>query len=427
MKSLKLKLIVVLLFILTPFISNGQSNHNEKYYRHLKYNHVSPHVPVKGIYQINKVAASKTSHYVFKFNKSNQLIEIINNHYHTEKRHPLASIGAYKTVITYTNNLETRIFFDKNNKRIANDRNVFKEVYLFNKEGFKYELKFYDLEDTPMESNWNISTYKWSKRGKMIIEQRFNLENTFVNLSPYFEFGITGILYDENNSPKGHYNLNYRFEVQENSSGIASYQDTYDENGNHIKYSYHNVKNQFVKNQWGFAYRIKEYDHNGNNLSLLSYDENGVLINNREIYSNVTEKTPSIATQKDSLEIGRKSLGYLIALQELNPKLMETVIHKELAKETIGFNPRNRRDTIRKTSYKQMLQFANSWNKAGNKFPPNPNNQVVILDIYDRIATVKLVSDNWVEYLHLVKTNSEWKIINLLWQNKDVKYYPKRK
>jgi len=424
MKSLKLKLIVIQLFLIAPVISNGQSNYFEKYYRHLKYNHVSPHAPLKGIYEIDKVSAFKTSHYVFKFNMSNQLIEIINNHYHTEKRHPLASIGAYKTVITYTDNLETRIFFDKNNKRIANDRDVFKEVYLLNEEGFKYELKFYDLENKPMESNWKISKYSWNKKGEMIVEQRFNLDNQPINLSPYFEFGITGILYDENNSPKGHYNLNDRFEIQENSSGIASYQDTYDDNGNHMKYSYYNVKNQLVKNQWGFAYRIKEYDHNGNNLSLLSYDENGVLINKREIYSNVTVKIPSIATQKDSLEVKQKSLGYLIALQELNPKLMETVIHKELAKETIGFNPKDRTETIRKTSYNQMLQFANSWNKAGNKFPPNPNNQVVILDIYDRIATVKLVSDNWVEYLHLIKTNSEWKIINLLWQYRDVSFYP---
>ncbi|WP_347921889.1 nuclear transport factor 2 family protein [Pontimicrobium sp. SW4] len=423
MKSLKLKFIVILLFITTSFISKGQNNHNEKYYRHLKYNHVSPHIPIMGIYEINKVVASKTSHYVFKFNKSNQLVEIINNHYHTEKRHPLASIGAYKTVINYTEGLETRLFFDKNNRRITNDRDVYKEVYLIDKEGFKYELKFYDLENKPMESSWKVSKYSWSKKGKMIVEKRFNLDEKLVDLSPYFEFEITGILYDKNNLPKEHYNLNDKFEIQENSKGIASYQDTYDTKGNHIKYSYHNANNQLVKNQWGFAYRIKKYDNNGNNLSLLSYDENDSLINVRDIYSNAIVKIASKASQKDSLEIKQKSLEYLTALQELNPKLIEKALHKELAKETIGINPRNRRDTIRKTSYNQMLQFADSWNKAGNKFPPNPNNQVIILDIYDRIATAKLVSDNWVEYLHLIKTNKEWKIINLLWQYKDVGFY----
>jgi len=421
---MKLNLFVVQLLLVMPFFSDAQSIQTEKYYRHLKYNHVSPHVPLLGIYEINKTVASETSHYVFKFNKANQIVEITNNHYHTEKRHPLASIGVYKTIIYYTNNSETRIYFDKNNERITNDREIYKEVYLYNEKGFKYELLFYDLENKPMESIWNISKYSWSKQGKMVVEQRFNLDEEPINLSPYFEFGITGILYDKNNSPKGHYNLNDKFEIQENSRGIASYKDTYDDNGNHIKYSYHNRKNQLVKNQWGFAYRIKEYDSIGNNLASLSIDENDELINKREVYSNVIIKLPSAASQKDSIEIKQKSLGYLRALLELKPKLMESVLHQELAKETIGFNPKDRKENIRKTTYNQMIQFAKSWNKAGNKFPLNPNDKIVVLDIYDRIATVKLMSDNWVEYLHLIKTNNEWKIINLLWQYKDISFYP---
>ena len=70
-----------------------------------------------------------------------------------------------------------------------------------------------------------------------------------------------------------------------------------------------------------------------------------------------------------------------------------------------------------------MIEFAKSWNKSGTRFPPKPNNKAIILDIYNQIANVKLISDNWVEYLHLVKTNNEWNIINLLWQNKDISDY----
>jgi hypothetical protein len=72
-----------------------------------------------------------------------------------------------------------------------------------------------------------------------------------------------------------------------------------------------------------------------------------------------------------------------------------------------------------------MIEFAKSWNKSGTRFPPKPSNEIKILDIYNRIATVKLISDNWVEYLHLVKTNDQWQIINLLWQYKNVDRYPK--
>jgi len=70
-----------------------------------------------------------------------------------------------------------------------------------------------------------------------------------------------------------------------------------------------------------------------------------------------------------------------------------------------------------------MISFAKDWNKSGSKFPFKPNNQIKILDIYNRIASVKLISDNWVEYLQLIKLDGEWEIMNSIWQYKDVKRY----
>ncbi|MDN5204987.1 nuclear transport factor 2 family protein [Fulvivirgaceae bacterium BMA10] len=420
------KPLVAIAFVLLATISNAsaQSKITEKYFRHLMYNHVSPHVPIRGIYEIDKLEAQKTSHYIFKYDKSNRLVEIINNHYHTERRHPLTTIGAYRTVFNYKDHKETRTYFDKNGNRIANDRNVYKEEYLFDKKRFKYALKFYDLEDKPMESEWGIARYEWSRGKKFVIERRFNLNNEMVNVSPYFEFGITGILYDKAGFPKGHFNLTGNLEIQENSAGVASYQDTYDENGNHVLYTYHNKHDELVKNQWGFAIGKKDYDQNGNFIARSTFDENNNLIDERVVPSNAHIQLASPATEQDSLEIRQKSLGYLVALQELRPQLMENVFHPDLAKRTIGFDPREKKENIRETTYQQMIEYAKSWNKAGNRFPPKPYNQVVILDIYHRIATVKLISDNWVEHLHLVKTNHEWKIINLLWQFKDVNMYP---
>jgi len=40
---------------------------------------------------------------------------------------------------------------------------------------------------------------------------------------------------------------------------------------------------------------------------------------------------------------------------------------------------------------------------------------MTILDIYHQIATVKVISFDFVDYCHVVKYNGEWKIINLLW------------
>jgi hypothetical protein len=156
---------------------------------------VSPYIDLNGTYPIDKATAQKTSHYVFKYDNYGRIIEIINNHYHTERQHPLASLGVYKVEISYPNGKEIRVFYDKNGKRITNDREVFKEVYSFTNKGFKNKLQFYDEEDMPMESNWGISEYHWSKHKKLIIEKRYNLKEETVALSPYFQFGTTGFFY----------------------------------------------------------------------------------------------------------------------------------------------------------------------------------------------------------------------------------------
>lgn len=70
-----------------------------------------------------------------------------------------------------------------------------------------------------------------------------------------------------------------------------------------------------------------------------------------------------------------------------------------------------------------MIAYAKSWNKSDAKFPLNPKNEIKILDIYNRIANVKIVSDNWVEYLQLIKLDDKWEIMNIIWQYRDIRMY----
>ena len=116
---MNLKNITISLFALCiSSITLAQKNTTNKYFRHLRYNHVSPYIKLVGTYSINEITAKNTSHYIFKYNDNNELVEITNNHYFTERRHPLASIGAYRTIISHSKTAETRIFLDKNGKRI---------------------------------------------------------------------------------------------------------------------------------------------------------------------------------------------------------------------------------------------------------------------------------------------------------------------
>jgi len=419
-----MKFILPLMLLLCTSSIFSQTHSQTEYYRHLKYNHISPYVDISGIHPISQSTAKSTSHYIFKYDSARKLVEIINNHYHTEKKHPLASIGAYKTAFKYTEGKETRIFFDPNGKRISNDKDVFKEVYHLDKNHEKVKLQFYGLNDDPIESNWGISEYQWSKKEDLIIERRFNLKNEQVNISPYFEFGVTGIQIDNNGITAAHYNLDEELKAVNNSSGVASYRDVFDAQGNHITYSYYDVNDNLTLNQWQFAIGEKSYDKIGNNILLEQFDTKGTLIRSRPVYTNSSIELSTLASVQDSLEIRKQSLGYLKALQQLDPKLMEEVMNDSLNKVTIGYDRNIMKEVTRATTRNQMIAFAEDWNKSNTKFPPTPNDKVTILSIYNRIASVELVSDNWVEYLHLIKLNQKWKIINLIWQHKDINRYP---
>lgn len=415
-----MKLSILSLLLTISSFSFAQSTN---YYRQLRYNHVSPYIDVVGIHPIDSSTASKTSHYVFKYDKSKRLTEVINNHFHTEKVHPLASLGVYKVIISYNDGKEVRTFYDPNNKRTTNDRKVFKEVYLLDKNGLRKQLNFYDLKNKPMESNWKISEYQWEQSKKYIVERRYDLDKNLQTLSPYFKFGVTGIIVDKNGIPKGNYNLNSTLQITEDESGVASYQDEYDKMGNHIKYTYHDKKGNPTMNQWNYAIGEKKYDTLGNFIELKLLDDKQNLIITREIPSNVSPKISPPASSKDSLEIKKQSLGYLMALQKLKPKLMEAVLNDSLNKITIDYDRERKEQYGRATTKKQMIEFASSWNKSGTKFPLNPKYEIKILDIYNRIASVKLISDNWVEYLQLIKLDNEWEIMNIIWQYRNIKIY----
>jgi len=419
------KLLISLIALCMSSITLAQNNTTTNYYRHLRYNHVSPYIQLAGIYPIDKATASNTSHYIFNYNDDKQLIEITNNHYSTERRHSLGSIGVYKVVITHDKQKETRTFFDIKGKRMSNYREVYKEVFTKNKKGIYTKLEFFDLANKAMESNWKISEYHWFKKRKMVIEKRYNLQKVHQDISTYFEFGITGMVLRKDGSPKANYNLNEDLKITNNSVGVASYQDTYDENGNHVKYTYHDENNTLVMNQFGLSIGTKEYDAIGNYIKQGHYDPNMKLLRERDIANNQYVKLSAKATQQDSVAIKRISLGYLIALQELKPDLMKEVMNDSLNKVTVGFSRTLRKEAVTAPLTKErMIENAKNWNKSNTRFPPKPSNQIKILDVYHRIATVKLYSDNWVEYLHLTKLDGKWSIVNLLWQYKNVNRYP---
>jgi len=135
----------------------------------------------------------------------------------------------------------------------------------------------------------------------------------------------------------------------------------------------------------------------------------------------VFSSTVSAQSRQDSLAIKQAALDYIESQHEVNPEQFERSAHPRMVKRTFWTNKKTKKEYLRETFTDAMILLAESYNTKGDKFPENPKKEVIILDIFDKTASVKLIADDWIDYMHIVKLNEKWQIVNVLWQFNDSK------
>jgi hypothetical protein len=126
-------------------------------------------------------------------------------------------------------------------------------------------------------------------------------------------------------------------------------------------------------------------------------------------------------TQKDSLAIKQAALDYIESQHNVNPAQFERSAHPRMVKRTFWTHKKTGQEYLRETFKDAMVLLAATYNVNGDQFPKKPKKEVVILDIHQKIASVKLIADEWIDYMHIVKLNGKWQIVNVLWQFDDAK------
>ena len=67
-------------------------------------------------------------------------------------------------------------------------------------------------------------------------------------------------------------------------------------------------------------------------------------------------------------------------------------------------------------SYEKLLDLAANWNKEGSEAMPDAVKEVIIYEVLDYTASVKLIASWGIDYMHLAKYDGQWMIINVLYQ-----------
>jgi len=120
---------------------------------------------------------------------------------------------------------------------------------------------------------------------------------------------------------------------------------------------------------------------------------------------------------EDPTAIKKPALDYIEGWYEGNAARMESALHPELAKRALIVDLSTGRSRLDSMSAMSLVQRTRAG--GGNKVPKDKQQKdITILDRFNNAAIVKVVASEWVDFLQEVKINSEWKIVNVLWEIK---------
>jgi hypothetical protein len=119
----------------------------------------------------------------------------------------------------------------------------------------------------------------------------------------------------------------------------------------------------------------------------------------------------------DAVAIKQAALDYIEGWYEGSAERMERALHPDLAKRIVRTDPKSGRSRLEQMSAMGLVQGV----RAGyGKNTPKEKQQkdVTILDVYENAASVKVIAADWIDYLHMAKSNGRWVIVNVLWELK---------
>ncbi|MBJ2175759.1 hypothetical protein JBL43_16010 [Aureibaculum sp. A20] len=262
--------LLTIVFLSCSLLTKAQT---AKYFKHLVF-HETPYSETKGRILLTEKEAQNVNHFKLDYDSSNRLILVEykykNNLIELNRSGLLDGKRALapKTQIIYTENTETRIFFNVDNKPTTNGMGVFKEVYSYNKKGKRVGLKFYDKNEEPINNSWNIFEYTWKHiKNNSVFETRKDKNGANVTMRPYYKFHNVLYKFNDKGLLLSMNNVDKRLKLINDETGIATDKAKYDKNDNLINFKFFNAENeQAVGSFLGTAGGFATYDKNGNCL-----------------------------------------------------------------------------------------------------------------------------------------------------------------
>jgi hypothetical protein len=124
-------------------------------------------------------------------------------------------------------------------------------------------------------------------------------------------------------------------------------------------------------------------------------------------------------TDPDSAAIYQAASDYYGGWYEANAGRIARSLHPDLAKRAVR-KDKEGKDFLHHLSKAQMVEKTKEG--GGSDTPADKRRyEITILDRYEEIAAVKVVANEYIDYLQLAKQNGVWLIVNALWTDNRAK------
>jgi hypothetical protein len=111
-------------------------------------------------------------------------------------------------------------------------------------------------------------------------------------------------------------------------------------------------------------------------------------------------------TAGDLASIERAATDYIEAWLTGDADRMADCLHPDLTKRSIGGN------AVEAMTYRDMVEAT----RAGRGMTLPRGCQVTIDDAFRTVATVRVHSSAYVDYLHVARFQDRWRIVSVLWE-----------
>lgn len=122
------------------------------------------------------------------------------------------------------------------------------------------------------------------------------------------------------------------------------------------------------------------------------------------------KQPPTTSHAQDRADLEATARDYIDGWYSGDLERMDRSLHTELVKRTIE----GESEALRVVTRERMLELT----EGGGGKAPDAECRVIVDDVSEGIASVRVLSPDYVDYLHLVRSPVGWKIANVLFRTR---------